>query len=412
MSDITRREFLQRSILLTLGIGLVSCEDENGEADHESPGTLLGSQSPKKVIIIGAGLSGLVAGYELTRAGHDVMILESRNRVGGRVLTVRSPFSDGHFAEAGAARIPPDHDLTLGYADHFNLKLDPFYPRSKYFVNLSGEDRTFISPGIYINEPPWEGWHIKRKDFVKIRGGTDRLPQAFADHLSEQIHLLSPVELIEQDTTGVIVRVSGGTEYNADRALCTVPLPVLDRIQFVPSLSNEKLDAINGGYNYASSTRVFIQFASRFWENEGLNGWGNTDLPEEIWHPTWDREGPKGLLMSYLSYDRAVEIDQLVDQERVEHVLGRFNSVFPGAHDHVENGVSHSWALQEWSGGAWASPTGEQEEALGSYIGNAEGRVHFAGEHASYYHGWMQGALFSGLRAATEIHEADRSLFL
>ena len=80
MSDITRREFLQRSILLTLGIGLVSCEDENGEADHESPGTLLGSQSPKKVIIIGAGLSGLVAGYELTRAGHDVMILESRNR--------------------------------------------------------------------------------------------------------------------------------------------------------------------------------------------------------------------------------------------------------------------------------------------------------------------------------------------
>ena len=187
MSDITRREFLQRSILLTLGIGLVSCEDENGEADHESPGTLLGSQSPKKVIIIGAGLSGLVAGYELTRAGHDVMILESRNRVGGRVLTLRSPFSDGHFAEAGAARIPPDHDLTLGYADHFNLKLDPFYPRSKYFVNLSGEDRTFISPGIYINEPPWEGWHIKRKDFVKIRGGTDRLPQAFADHLSEQI---------------------------------------------------------------------------------------------------------------------------------------------------------------------------------------------------------------------------------
>ena len=76
MSDITRREFLQRSILLTLGIGLVSCEDENGEEDHESPGTLLGFQSPKKVIIIGAGLSGLVAGYELTRAGHDVVIVE------------------------------------------------------------------------------------------------------------------------------------------------------------------------------------------------------------------------------------------------------------------------------------------------------------------------------------------------
>ena len=128
MADITRREFLQRSFLLTLGIGITSCEDENGEADHESPGTLIGSQSSKKVIIIGAGLSGLVAGYELTRAGHDVVILESRGRVGGRGLTLRAPFSDGHFAEAGAARIPPDHDLTLGYANHFNLNLILFIP--------------------------------------------------------------------------------------------------------------------------------------------------------------------------------------------------------------------------------------------------------------------------------------------
>ena len=50
------------------------------------------------MIIVGAGISGLVAGYELSRAGHDVTILEARNRVGGRVFTLRTPFSDGHFA--------------------------------------------------------------------------------------------------------------------------------------------------------------------------------------------------------------------------------------------------------------------------------------------------------------------------
>jgi monoamine oxidase len=44
---------------------------------------------------------------------------------------------------------------------------------------------------------------------------------------------------------------------------------------------------------------------------------------------------------------------------------------------------------------------------LASYIGKPEGRIHFAGEHASDYHGWMQGALVSGLRAAREIHEHD-----
>ena len=407
MSDLNRREFLRQSILLAVGMTLVSCDDEKGDTVNESPGTLLGDQPSKQVVIIGAGMSGLVAGYELTRAGHDVIILEARDRVGGRVLTLREPFSDGHFAEAGAARIPPDHDLTLGYADYFGLMLDPFYPESNYFVNMSSGNRTLISASEYVNDPPWAGFSTNRKDFVKIRDGTDRLPRAFANFITNQIHLATPVESIEQNADGVVVRVSSGTEFNADRALCTVPLPVLNRIQFTPSLSDEKVAAISGGYNYAASTRVFFQFANRFWENEGLNGWGNTDWPEEIWHPTWDREGPKGILMSYMYYGRAVELDQLIEEDRIEHVLNRWDSVFPGVHDHVENGVSHSWALQEWSGGAWASPTAGQDEALAEHIGEAEGRIHFAGEHASEYHGWMQGALVSGLRAATEIHEGD-----
>ena len=152
-----------------------------------------------------------------------------------------------------------------------------------------------------------------------------------------------------------------------------------------------------------------MQFANRFWESEGLNGWGNTDWPEEIWHPTWDRGGPRGLLMSYLFYDRAVELDQLSEENGIQHLLNRWTNVFPGVYDNIEleHSTSHSWTLQEWSGGAWASPTEEQNEALASHIGAAEGRIHFAGEHASDYHGWMQGALVSGLRAATEIHEGD-----
>ena len=407
MSDLTRREFVRQSILLAVGITLISCEDEKTNTIDDSPGQLIGNQSSKKVIIIGAGMSGLVAGYELTRAGHDVIILEARNRVGGRVLTLREPFSDGHFAEAGAARIPPDHDLTLGYADHFGLSLVPFYPQSNYFVNAENGNQTLIPAIDYINDPPWGGFPFDRKDFVKIRDGSDKLPQSFADRLAEQIHLSTPVESIEQNADGVIVRVSGGTEFTADRALCTVPLPVLNRIQFTPSLSDEKIEATSGGYNYAPSTRVFMQFANRFWESDGLNGWGNTDWPEEIWHPTWDREGPKGILMSYMYYGRAVELDQMIEEDRIQQVLNRLDSVFPGGYDHLESGVSHSWALQEWSGGAWASPTGDQDEALAAHIGAAEGRIHFAGEHASDNHGWMQGALVSGLRAATEIHTGD-----
>ena len=239
MTDITRREFLRQSMLISAGLVLVSCEDEDQDLENESPGMLLGNQPPKNVVIVGAGMAGLVAGYELTRAGHDVTILEARDRVGGRVFTLRAPFSDGHYADAGAARIPPDHDMTLGYADHFGLKLDPFYPDSSYYVNLSGDERTLIPASDYINDPPWEGYHVNRQEFVKIRGGTDILPHAFADYLAEQIHLGTPVESIEQNSDGVVVRVSDGTEFTADRVLCTVPLTVLNRIQFSPQLSPE-----------------------------------------------------------------------------------------------------------------------------------------------------------------------------
>ncbi len=83
------------------------------------------AESPKRVIIIGAGLAGLVAAYELRRAGHNVVVLEVRNRVGGRVHTLRD-FAPGLYAEAGAMRIPRAHDLTLAYCRRFGLPLRPF----------------------------------------------------------------------------------------------------------------------------------------------------------------------------------------------------------------------------------------------------------------------------------------------
>src|SRR6266496_412365 len=57
--------------------------------------------APKKVIIIGAGLAGLSAAYELTQVGHEITVLEARTRPGGRVHTLRDPFAEGLYAEAG-----------------------------------------------------------------------------------------------------------------------------------------------------------------------------------------------------------------------------------------------------------------------------------------------------------------------
>ncbi len=282
---INRRDFVRRAGGLA-GLGLISCASPVEPED--SPGALVPTGQPLRIVVVGAGMSGLVAAYELSRAGHEVTVLEARARVGGRVLTVRSPFASGHFAEAGAARIPPEHDLVLGYARHFGLETDRFYPDDGLFLRFEDGARTTVPPSSFLSE--WPG-------FVKIRGGSDRLPAALAAELGSRVVTASPVTEI---VAGHAVRTStaDGRNYESDRVLVTVPVPLLSDIRFSPALSPAKTEAMNGGFRYQSATRVFVRFRMPFWEAEGLNGWGTTDWPEELWHPTWDAPGPEGVLLT------------------------------------------------------------------------------------------------------------------
>ena len=86
------------------------------------------SAKGKTVAIIGAGLSGLAAARELSKAGFEVIILEADpSRAGGRCYTVKSPtFSQGVYAEAGGMRFPPSHKVLMKYIDLFSLEVIPF----------------------------------------------------------------------------------------------------------------------------------------------------------------------------------------------------------------------------------------------------------------------------------------------
>ncbi len=388
---MNRRDFLRRAGGLA-GLGLVSCTDLVGP--EESPGVLTPASRPLRVVVVGAGLSGLAAAYELVRAGHDVTVLEARDRVGGRVLTLRDPFAAGHSAEAGAARILPEHDLTLGYASHFGLELDRFYPESGMYLQVRRRDRALIPPQEFLPERP---------DYVKIRGGSDRLPNAFVAALGGRVVTASPVTDIVVGNTVRTISSDGRTR-ESDRALVTVPVPLLSRIRFSPALSAAKTEAMGGGFRYQAATRVFVHFRTRFWEAEELNGWGTTDWPEELWHPTWDASGPEGVLLTYVRGGLARELDGLDDPARVGRVLAHWEPFLPGATSHAAAGTSHSWQQDPWSRAAWAEPTPEQDREFGGELARAEGPIHFAGEHISGARGWMNGALESGLREAAEIH--------
>lgn len=85
-----------------------------------------GTGSGRKVVVLGAGVAGLSAAYELQKKGFEVVVLEARDRVGGRVWTLREGFEDGQFAEIGAIRIGSTHKHVLAYADELGLELIEF----------------------------------------------------------------------------------------------------------------------------------------------------------------------------------------------------------------------------------------------------------------------------------------------
>jgi monoamine oxidase len=91
-----------------------------------------------RVVIVGAGLAGLRAAELVRKAGRQVVVLEARARAGGRVLTIRSPFDDGLFAEAGPVRIPAAHRTVLQLARERGLTLVPFEPSSGSAIHAIG----------------------------------------------------------------------------------------------------------------------------------------------------------------------------------------------------------------------------------------------------------------------------------
>ncbi len=461
---MNRRDFLQRSIALPLAL----------------------TAQPERrahVIVLGAGLAGLSAALELERRGIQVTVIEARTRSGGRVHTLREPFADGLYAEAGAARIQDTHAHTLRYAKRFGLTLDPFFPSSGSRVTCVA-GRRFVGPyelaqvpldftederrrghmgnlihylmrhveslGNTVSEN-WPAADLSRfelpidefcrrqgasaaylrmiglghdltgmstlqflresalsastKQWYKIRGGNDSLPKALASALSENVRYGLPVVRLEQDDTGVRVicqRDGASPTIRGDYAVCTIPPPVLRRIDTAPGWSAGKQAALIG-VNALPMARTFLQTRTRYWLAQGSHGWAFTDDPMDVWDYTRDQPGSRGILGAYQSGRPALHASAVPPRERDALIVERMERVHPGLRDQLEATASYSWIADQWSLGASALFDAGQLSEHYQNLRTPEGRIHFAGEHTSPWTGWMNGALESGERAAAEV---------
>lgn len=163
---INRREFLKRA---ALGAAAFSASLDSRSLSSNKLEKIERKGAPKKVIVVGAGLAGLAAAYELTQAGHDVRVLEARTRAGGRVYTLREQFPDGLYAEAGAeAFYPVEPDFAMRYIKLLELPVaqyglqglaslyyfsgkrikDTETPEVEWPLSLTPEEKTLGLPGM------------------------------------------------------------------------------------------------------------------------------------------------------------------------------------------------------------------------------------------------------------------------
>jgi len=142
---LTRRGLLERigqigglgaayMAMETLGLAIPT------PAGAEKFGLPRSSGKGQSVVVLGAGIAGLVSAYELSRAGYRVTVLEARNRIGGRAWSIRNgeriaqigrpdqiaTFDPGLYFNAGPARLPSTHRVILGYARKLGVGLEPF----------------------------------------------------------------------------------------------------------------------------------------------------------------------------------------------------------------------------------------------------------------------------------------------
>jgi len=491
---ISRRRFLQH---LSMGVGAVGAGLIFPSKLVAEATSLTGvMQKPKRVLVLGAGLAGLAATWELKEAGYEVTVLEAQTRPGGRVWTLRALFDDDLYAEAGAVLFSSGYTHANRYIDALKLeradfsqpdlrplyhlkgrrfsmgsgeqpiwpyelteeeqKLGPMGILTKYvFETLPSEisdpdswnqspfrdlDKITFSDYIrskgassgaveLIRDTQWFGQGMDTSSaltsawsyfgpfmsggFFVLAGGNDRLPTEMANRLSQSINYGVRVVAIRENDTGVEVTARRGDSeesFEADRVICTLPATVLREMRIEPELPEDKRSAI-ANLPYLDVTRTFIQASRGFWFDEGVTGSATTDLPiqEVAQQPYSDAGGPntRAILESHVRGPAARQLATLADNEIIEHTLRYMKKVHPEISQFEEGGVVKAWSNDPNVLAAYSWPGPGDVTRYLEPLQRAHGRIHFAGEHTSILSGLMEGALRSGVRAASEVNDAD-----
>uniref|UniRef100_A0A8B9HYZ2 Lysine demethylase 1B n=1 Tax=Astyanax mexicanus TaxID=7994 RepID=A0A8B9HYZ2_ASTMX len=333
----------------------------------------------KKVLVVGAGPSGLAAARQLQNFGMQVVVLESRDRIGGRVWDDKSlGVTVGRGAQIvnGCVNNPIAlmcEQVSAQSWDH-----------NEFFAQFSG-DHTLLT----------EGYSTL---LHKLAQGLD-------------IHLNSPVQSIDYSGNLVVVTTSGGTKFTAQKVLVTAPLALLQKniIQFNPSLPERKLKAIHS-LGAGIIEKIALQFPYRFWDSKvkGADYFGHVPpSPEKrgLFSVFYDMT-PKCVLMSVITGEAVALVKDLEEKAVVQLCMNVLRELFKEQEvpDPLKFFMTH-WSKDVWSQMSYSFvKTGGSGEAYDIIAEDVQGKVFFAGEATNrHFPQTVTGAYLSGVREASKI---------
>jgi monoamine oxidase len=400
-----------------------------------------------RVVVIGAGLAGLSTADALRRDGADVVVLEARDRVGGRVWSRR--LYNGAVVEMGAEFVLSGSEAVLALADRLELGLwdkgmrygrreprggigttpaaldDAMEAVDRGLAAIardqSGGSRTdarafldslAIEPGAReaimarveissassADEVPASDLaglaHIDDEPAPSVAAGNQGLAIGLADGLGDSLRLGDAVAEIRWGTGQVQVATVSGDECLADACVLAVPASVLGRIRFTPSLPAAKLEAL-AAVRYGHAAKLFVPLSEPAPPGAAMN------VLERYW--CWTATGAGGEAMPVVSCfaGSAQALERLGVAEGPGRWLESLRALRTDLALEPDRAILSTWDDDRWVGAAYSiSPRPGLAEALSEPVGP----LAFAGEHiGGRFNGLMEGAIRSGIRAAQEL---------
>jgi monoamine oxidase len=350
------------------------------------------------ILIIGGGISGLIATWQLRYAGINASVMEARTRFGGRILTVKG--DDGADCDLGPSWFWPGQPLVASLLNHFNIpSYEQFVDGVVLFQKMDGRIET--TP----DSSPMAGSR-------RIQGGINRL----SDEIVNRIDV--PHRFLEHVTTGLsinrdvitvdVMGSSGKRQVQAKQVAVAIPPRLAVDLTFSPELPIKTMQTLAATSTWmAGYAKFFAIYDEPFWRKQGLCGTAISQRgPLAEIHDASPNSGSTFSLFGFSGLD-ANSRASMGRSEFIRQATAQLGMLFGNEANRPKAVHFQDWSTERFTANeADRNPqTHHPQYVLNLQLGNAwDGKLEFISTETSFSNGGLiEGALEAGLRFSKRI---------